>query len=44
MLVCKLIVNIILSRLQPWYEAKLTEEQNRLRKNWERKDGIITAK
>lgn len=43
-IVCKLIMNIILSRLQPWYEAQLTEEQNGFRSNRGTTDGIYTIK
>ena len=42
--VCKLIMNIILSRLQPWYEAQLTGEQNGFRTNRGTTDAIYTVK
>ena len=42
--VCKLIVNIILQRLRPWYERQLTDEQNGFRKSRGTTDGIYTAK
>jgi len=42
--VCKLIINIILARLRPWYEAQLTDEQNGFRKNRGTTDGIYTVK
>ena len=42
--VCKLIVNIILSRLQPWYEAQLTDEQNGFRQDRGTTDGIYNIK
>ena len=42
--ICKLIVNIILSRLQPWYEAQLTDEQNEFRQNRGTADGIYNIK
>lgn len=38
--VCKLIINIILERIRPWYEAQLTDEQNGFRKNRGISDGI----
>ena len=42
--VCKLIINIILERLRPWYEAQLTDEQNGFRKDRGTTDGIYTIK
>ena len=30
--VCKLIINITLERIRPWYEAQLSKEQNGFRK------------
>jgi hypothetical protein len=41
---CKLIINIILKRLRPWYEAQLADEQNGFRKDRGTTDGIFTAK
>ena len=41
--VCKLIINIILGRLRPWYET-LTDEQNGFRKDRGTTDGIYTIK
>ena len=41
---CKLIVNIILSKLQPWYEAQLTDEQNGFRQNRGTTDRIYNIK
>ena len=43
-IVCKLIVNIVLSRLRPWYEAQLTQEQNGFRSNRGTTDSIYTVK
>ena len=37
-------MNIILSRLQPWYEAQLTDEQNGFRQNRGTADGIYNIK
>ena len=37
-------MNIILSRLQPWYEAQLTDEQNGFRTNRGTTDAIYTVK
>ena len=31
--VCNLIINIILERIRPWYEAQLSKEQNGFRRN-----------
>ena len=31
--VCKLIINIILERISPWYEPQISKEQNGFRKN-----------
>ena len=42
--VCKLIINIILERLRPWYEAQISGEQNGFRKNRGTTDGIFTVK
>lgn len=42
--VCKLIINIILKRLQLWYEAQLSDEQNGFRKDRGTTDGIFTVK
>ena len=42
--VCKLIMNIILSRLKPWYEAQLTDKQNGFRTNRGTTDAIYTVK
>ena len=42
--VCKLIINIILDRLRPWYESQLSEEQNGFRQNRGTTDGIFTLK
>ena len=42
--ICKLITNIILDRLQAWYEAQLTDEQNGFRKNRGTTDGIYGIK
>ena len=41
---CKLIINIILERIRPWYEAQLSEEQNGFRKNRGTTDGIYSLK
>ena len=38
------MINIILERLRPWYEAQLTDEQNGFRKNRGTADGILTVK
>ena len=42
--ISKLIVNIILGRLQPWYELQLTDEQNGFRQNRGTTDGIFNIK
>lgn len=42
--VCKLIVNIILERIRPWYEDQLLEEQNGFRKGRGTTDGIYVVK
>ena len=42
--VCKLIINIILKRLRPWYETQLTDQQNGFRQNRGTTDGIYTLK
>ena len=42
--VCKLIVNIILSRLRSWYENQISDEQNGFRSNRGTTDGIYTVK
>ena len=42
--VCKLIINIILNRIKPWYENQLTDEQNGFRSNRGTTDGISTVK
>ena len=42
--VCKLIINIILERIKPWYEAQLSDEQNGFRKNRGTTDGIYSIK
>ena len=42
--VCKLIINIILERLRPWYETQLSDEQNDFRQNRGTTDGIFTLK
>ena len=42
--ICKLIVNIILSRLQPWYETQLSDEQDGFRLNRGTTDGIYNIK
>ena len=42
--VCKLIVNIILTRLPPWLEAQLANEQYGFRQNCGTTDGIYTVK
>ena len=41
---CKLLVNIILERIRPWYEAQLSEEQNGFRENRGTTDGIYSVK
>ena len=42
--VCKIIINIILKRLRPWYESQLSDEQNGFRQNRGTTDGIFTLK
>ena len=42
--VCKLVVNIILERLRPWYEKQISDEQNGFRSNCGTTDGIYTIK
>ena len=42
--VCKLMINIILERIRPWYEAQITDEQNGFRSNRGTTDGIFTIK
>ena len=42
--VAKLIIDIILERLRPWYEAQLSDNQNGFRKNRGTTDGIYTMK
>ena len=42
--VCKLVVNIILSRLRTWYESQITDEQNGFRPNRGTTDGIYAIK
>ena len=42
--VCKLVINLILDRLHPWYEAQLSEEQNGFRQDRGTTDGIYTVK
>ncbi|XP_066919456.1 uncharacterized protein [Clytia hemisphaerica] len=42
--VCKIVVNIILDRLRPWYEVQLSEEQNGFRKDRGTTDGIYSIK
>ncbi|XP_066925162.1 uncharacterized protein [Clytia hemisphaerica] len=42
--ICKLLVNIILERLRPWYDAQLTDEQNGFRQNRGTTDGIFILK
>ena len=41
---CKLIINIILERLRPWYETQITDQQNGFRKDRGTTDGIYTVK
>uniref|UniRef100_A0A7M5VDY0 Reverse transcriptase domain-containing protein n=1 Tax=Clytia hemisphaerica TaxID=252671 RepID=A0A7M5VDY0_9CNID len=41
---CKLLVNIILERLQPWYNTQLTDQQNGFRQNRGTTDGIFLLK
>ena len=42
--VCNLVINIILERIRPWYEAQLSKEQNGFRKNRGTTDGIYSMK
>ena len=42
--VCKLLVNLILKRLRPWYELQLSDEQNGFRKDRGTTEGIYTIK
>ena len=42
--VCKLLVNIILERLRPWYDAQLTDEQNGFRQNRGTTDSTFVLK
>ena len=42
--VCKIIINIILERLRPWYESQLSDEQNGFRQNRGTSDGIFVLK
>ena len=42
--ICKLIINLILDRLRPWYELQLSEEQNGFRKDRGTTDGIYSIK
>ena len=42
--VCKLVMNIILNRLRPWYESQLSDHQNGFRGNRGTTDGIYTVK
>ncbi|XP_066928505.1 uncharacterized protein [Clytia hemisphaerica] len=42
--VCKLMVNIVLERLRPWYESQIADEQNGFRKDRGTTDGIYTIK
>ena len=42
--VCKLVVNIILARLNDWYEKQISDEQNGFRSNRRTTDGIYTVK
>ena len=41
---CKLIINIILERIRPWYEAQLSKEQSRFRTNRGTTDAIYSMK
>ena len=40
----KLIINIILERIRPWYEAQLSKEQNGFKRNRGTTDGIYSMK
>ena len=42
--ICKLLINIILERLRPWYDAQLTDKQNGFRQNRGTTDGIFVLK
>ena len=42
--ICKLVINLILTRLRPWYELQLCDEQNGFRKNRGTTEGIYTIK
>ena len=42
--VCKLIINIILEQIRPWYEAQLSKEQNGFRRNCGTTNGIYSMK
>jgi len=42
--VCKFFIGIILERMRLWYEAQITDEQNRFRNNRGTTDGIFTIK
>ncbi|XP_066926666.1 group II intron-encoded protein LtrA-like [Clytia hemisphaerica] len=42
--VCKLLINLILDRLRPWYELQLSDEQNGFRKDRGTTEGIYTIK
>ena len=42
--VCKLIINIVLARLRPWYEKQISDEQNGFRPSRGTTDGIYTVK
>ena len=41
---CKLIINISLERIRPWYEAQLSKEQNGFRRNHGTTDAIYSIK
>ena len=43
-IVCKLIINIILERIRPWYETKLLKKQNGFRRNRSTADRIYSMK
>ena len=40
--VCNLIINIILERIRPWYEAQLSKERNGFRRNRDTTDEIYS--
>ena len=42
--VCKLLINLILDRIRPWYELQLSDEQNGFRKDRGTTEGIYTIK